>query len=87
MARLISSKTFAPLLAGRGVVASLAGLAAFLALASFGTAALALPLAWPLGALFFWPAAFFEAAFSGVACARCSANAAVSVVLVACAFF
>jgi hypothetical protein len=40
-----------------------------------------------LGAPFFWLAAFFEAAFSGATCAPCSATAAVSVVLVASAFF
>src|ERR1035437_8804726 len=40
-----------------------------------------------LGAFFFWLAAFFEAAFSGATGAPCSATAAVSVVLVASAFF
>src|ERR1700683_2726685 len=60
----------APLLSARGAVALRSGLAAFFAAfaAFFGAAALALaPLAvcWPLGAPFFWVAAFFEAAFAG----------------------
>jgi hypothetical protein len=40
-----------------------------------------------LGAPFFWLAPFFEVAFSGATSAPCSALAAVSVVLVASAFF
>ena len=40
-----------------------------------------------LGASFFRLVPFFEAGFSGAPCARSSASAAVSFVLVACAFF
>ena len=89
LARPIISRIFAPLLSARGALAffAAAGLVAFLAtLASFfGAAALVLaPLAAfsPLGAPFFWLAAFFEEAFSGATCAPCSATAAVSVVVV-----
>src|SRR5215472_16964888 len=83
LGRPISARIFAPLLSGRGALASLAaGLAAFLlGLASFfGVAALVLaPLAvfWPLGASFFWLAPFFEEAVSGATGAPCSATAAV----------
>src|SRR5713226_8030446 len=72
LARPIMSMIFAPLLSGRGALASFvrAGLAAFLpALASFfGVVALVLAtLAGfsPLGAPFFWLAPFFEVAVSG----------------------
>src|ERR1039457_2161794 len=79
----------------RGTLASFT-LATFLlatfSLACFFGAALACLAAFfapllALGAPFFWLAAFFEVAFSGAPCAPCSATAAVSVVLVASAFF
>src|ERR1019366_513668 len=57
LVRLINSRTFAPLLSGRRVAASLvrAALGAFLGLASFGAAALAFFAAFgPLGAAVFW---------------------------------
>src|ERR1035437_9159009 len=84
--------TWAVLLPSRGPALS-GAFAAFLgALVVFfagivflGAAALAPLLA--LGAPFFWLAAFFEGAFSGATGAPCSATAAVSVVLVASAFF
>src|SRR5580704_2196307 len=91
-ARAIMSRIFAPLLSARGAVALRSGLTAFFAALAtfFGAAALALvPLAvsWPLGAPFFWVAAFFEAAFAGATGAPCSATAAGWVVSVASWFF
>src|ERR1017187_2725480 len=84
LARAIISSTFAPLLSGRGPVALARGalgvLASFLCVpaVAFRVAAF-----WPVGAPFFWVAAFFEAAFSGATVAPCAATvAAVSVVLV-----
>src|SRR5881396_515890 len=79
--RPISSRIFAPLLSGRGVLALAGrGLVAFLpALACFfGAVALVLPLAVfrPLGAPFFWLVPFFEEAFSGATVAPCSATLA-----------
>ena len=71
LGRPIRARIFAPLLSGRGVLASLAGagLAAFLpVLASFLGAGLVLPplvAFWPLGAPFFWVAPFFEEVVCG----------------------
>src|SRR5271154_1213947 len=92
LARAIMSRIFAPLLSARGTADLRSGLAAFFAAlaAFFGAVALALaPLAvcWPLGAPFFWVAAFFEAAFAGATGAPCSATAAAWVVSVASWFF
>src|SRR6202789_2040521 len=92
LARAIMSRIFAPLLSARGAADLRSGLAAFFAAlaAFFGAAALALaPLAvcWPLGAPFFWVAAFFDDAFSGATGAPCSATAAACVVSVAWLFF
>src|SRR5271155_1507219 len=75
LARAIMSRIFAPLLSARGAAALRSGLAAFFAaLAAFlGLAPLA--VSWPLGAPFFWVAAFFEAAFAGATGAPCFATA------------
>src|SRR5215471_121726 len=88
--RRISSRIFAPLLSGRGALASLAAnLAVFLpVLASFfGATGCVLPpfaVFWPLGAPFFWLVPFFDDVVSGATGAPCSATvAAVSVVVAA----
>src|ERR1019366_2848773 len=85
--RLSRSRTWAVLLPSR-TPSALAGSAFWGALAAFlGWAVAAalglppLPLFWPLGALFFVLAAFFEEALCGATLAPCSA-AAVSVVAV-----
>src|ERR1700679_2336828 len=88
LARAIMSRIFAPLLSARGAADLRSGLAAFFAAlaAFFGAAALALaPLAvcWPLGAPFFWVAAFFGDAFSGATGAPNFATVAAWVVSVA----
>ncbi len=78
LARAIISRIFAPLLPARSALASFvrADLSAFLD-AFFGAALAPLAVFRPLGAPFFWMAAFFEATFAGATCAPCSATAAV----------
>src|ERR1035438_7921820 len=88
LARAIISSTFAPLLSGRGPVALARG--ALAVLASFlGLVGLALPLAtfWPVGAPFFWVAAFFEESVSGAPGAPCAATVAALSLVLAFAFF
>src|SRR5271169_4732753 len=74
--RPINSRIFAPLLSARGAGALRSGLAAFFAALAAFLGWTPLAVIWPLGAPFFWMAAFFEATFAGATCARCSATAA-----------
>src|SRR5215472_1592250 len=87
LGRPISSRIFAPLLSARGALSSFAG-AFFEAFPGFLVAVglAALPGFWPLGALFFGLAPFFEAALVDATVAPCSATPEATSVVVASAF-